>query len=283
MQNAKCKVQKSKMLSSFCIFQFAFFTLHCPEGGDAMKGMIFAAGEGQRLRPVTDKMPKALVRVAGRPMIEYPLLLLRHYGVREVIINLHHLGEQIEAYLGDGAKLGLKITYSKEQELLDTGGGLLKAKPFLRDGTFIVVNTDVLIDLRLADLIDFHRAKKATATLVLRPDELADQYGSMDIDSEGRICRFLQAKPPAAPAGPYNKLMFTGVQILEPKIFDYMATDAGSAKFGTTKDTYPKMLVAGEALYGFRFAGFWQDVGTAERIKDAEEGLARRRVRLHYL
>jgi len=248
-----------------------------------MKAMVFAAGQGERLRPLTVKIPKALVPVAGRPMIEYPLLLLRHYGIREIIINLYHLGEQIEAYLNDGAKLGLKITYSKEQELLDTGGGLLKAKPFLQDGTFIVINTDVLIDLPLADLIDFHRAKKAAATLALRPDPLADQYGSMDIDSEGRICRFLLAKRPAAPAGPYTKLMFTGVQILEPKIFEYMPSDSSSAKFGTTKDIYPKMLLAEEALCGFRFDGFWQDAGTAERIKQVEDQLAKRSIRLHYL
>ena len=248
-----------------------------------MKAMVFAAGQGERLRPLTGKIPKALVPVAGRPMIEYPLLLLRYYGIREVMINLHHLGEQIEAYLGYGDKLGLKITYSKEQELLDTGGGLLKAKPFLQDGTFIVINTDVLIDLPLANLINFHRAKKAAATLALRPDPLADQYGSMDIDSEGRICRFLLAKRPAAPAGPYTKLMFTGVQILEPKIFEYMPSDGSSAKFGTTKDTYPKMLLAGETLCGFRFDGFWQDVGTAERIKQVEDQIAKRSIRLHYL
>ena len=248
-----------------------------------MKAMVFAAGQGERLRPLTDHIPKALVPVAGRPMIEYPLLWLRHYGIREVIINLHHLGEQIEAYLGNGDKLGLKIAYSREQELLDTGGGLLKAKPFLQDGTFLVVNTDVLIDLPLADLIDFHRAKQAAVTLVLRPDPLADQYGSMDTDSDGRICRFLQAKRPGAPAGPHTKLMFTGVQILEPRIFDFMATGAGSAKFGTTKDTYPRMLLAGEALFGFRFDGFWQDVGTPERIKEAEGGLEKRKKWLHYL
>ncbi|MBI2230684.1 MAG: NDP-sugar synthase [Deltaproteobacteria bacterium] len=248
-----------------------------------MKAMVFAAGQGERLRPLTDKTPKALVPVAGRPMIEYPLLLLRHYGIQEVIINLHHLGEQIEAYLNDGAKLGLRIIYSKEQELLDTGGGLLKAKPFLQDGTFIVINTDVLIDLPLAELIDFHRAKKAAATLALRPDELADQYGSIEIDSEGRIYRFLRVKRPTAPAGPCAKLMFTGVQILEPKIFEYMPSDGSFAKFGTTKDTYPRMLLAGEALSGYRFDGFWQDVGSAERIKDAEDVLARGRARLHFL
>src|SRR6266545_724297 len=93
-----------------------------------MKAMVLAAGQGTRLRPLTDNIPKALVPVAGRPMIEYPLLLLRHYGIREIIINLHQFGEQIEKYLGDGKKLGVEITYSDEPELLDTGGGLCKAK-----------------------------------------------------------------------------------------------------------------------------------------------------------
>lgn len=248
-----------------------------------MKAMVFAAGQGERLRPLTEKIPKALVPVAGRPMIEYPLLWLRHYDIREVIINLHHLGDQIEAYLNDGAKLGLNIIYSREQQLLDTGGGLLKAKPFLQDGTFIVINTDVLIDLPLHDLIAYHRAKNATATLVLRSDAMADRYGSLDIDSEGRIVRFLQAMRPGLPTGPCTKLMFTGVQILEPKIFDYMTAHGAAARFGTTKDTYPKMLLAGEALCGFRFDGFWQDVGTAERINEAENGLTAGEKRLHYL
>src|ERR687896_2447880 len=110
-----------------------------------MKAMVLAAGQGTRLRPLTDTQPKALVPVGGRPMIEYCLLLLRHYGIRDIVINLHHLGGQIESHLGNGAQLGLQITYSREPELLDTGGGLLKAKPFLQDGTFVLINTDVLI------------------------------------------------------------------------------------------------------------------------------------------
>jgi len=248
-----------------------------------MKAMVLAAGQGTRLRPITDNLPKALVPVAGRPMIEYPLLLLRHYGIREIIINLHQFGEQIENYLGDGRKLGVEITYSDEPELLDTGGGLLKAKPFLRDGAFIVINTDALIDLNLAEAIAFHKKMSAAATLVLRPDENADQYGSMDVDDRGKICRFLQSKAPIGSSGPIRKLMFTGVQILEPKVFDYMNASGARQKFSTTKETYPKMLLAGEALYGFRFEGFWQDLGTSERIRNAEDNLGLGRVRLHYV
>jgi mannose-1-phosphate guanylyltransferase len=248
-----------------------------------MKAMVFAAGEGQRLRPITDKTPKSLVAVAGRPMIEYPLLLLRHYGINEIIINLHHLGEQVEAHLGDGAKLGVKITYSREPELLDTGGGLLKAKQFLDKETFIVINTDVLIDLPLAEVLAFHRRTKASATLVLRPDARAEQFGSMDVAEDGRICRFLNTTLPGAGSISMSVLMFTGVQVLEPRVFDYMPSPAESEKFSTTKHVYPKMLLHKERLYGFRFEGFWQDLGTVDRIKNAERCLAEGQAKLHYI
>jgi mannose-1-phosphate guanylyltransferase len=249
-----------------------------------MKAMVLAAGQGTRLHPLTEHTPKALVPVAGRPMIEYSLLLLKRYGIREIIINLHHLGDQIESYLGDGKQWGLQITYSKEPELLDTGGGLLKAKRFLQDGTFIVINTDVLIDLALSDLVAFHEKNRAVATLVLRPDPLADQFGSMEIDGDGRIRRFLQTWTAATELSvPTTELMFTGVQVLEPRVFDYMAPDDTLRKFSTTKDTYPRMLLHQERLFGFRFGGFWQDVGTTSRIKEAEDSLAAGKARLHYL
>jgi len=152
-----------------------------------MKAMVLAAGQGTRLRPITDRMPKALVPVAGRPMIEFALLLLRHYGVRDIVINLHHFGGQIEDHLGDGQRFDVKISYSHETELLETGGGLLKAKPFLQQDTFIVINTDALIDVDLAAVLNGHRQNHAAATLVLRPDVDADRYGSIDIGADGRI------------------------------------------------------------------------------------------------
>jgi NDP-sugar pyrophosphorylase family protein len=245
--------------------------------------MVLAAGQGTRLRPTTDNTPKALVAVAGRPMIEYALLLLRHYAIKDIIINLHHFGEQIENRLGDGKSLGLNIRYSREAQLLDTGGGLLKAKSFLQDAPFIVINTDALIDLNLAALIEFHARTNAVATLVLRPDERADEYGSMDIDSSGQICRFLDSKAPHSPRGTTRKLMFTGVQLLDPKVFAYMNEHEAEQKFSTTKHTYPRMLVGGERLFGFLFDGFWQDLGTPERILEAERKLRTGQARLHYI
>jgi len=247
-----------------------------------MKAMVLAAGQGTRLKPVTDRIPKALVPVAGRPMIEFALLLLRHYGVRDIVINLHHFGRQIEDHLGDGQRFDVKISYSHEAELLETGGGLLKAKAFLQQGTFIVINTDALIDVDLAAVLNDHRQNQAVATLVLRPDQDADRYGSIDIGADGRIRRFLDHRSPEQPLGAIRKLMFTGVQILEPRVFDYM--DGGEQrKFSTTKETYPRMLRAGERLFGYSFEGFWQDVGTRERIDEAEHKLKSGQAQLHFL
>ncbi len=251
-----------------------------------MKGMVFAAGYGERLRPLTEKIPKALVPVAGRPVIEYPLLLLRRYGITEVIINLHHLGEKIREHLRDGKRFGLRIAYSEEKELLDTGGGLLRAKPFLADGTFIVINSDVIIDLSLSELLNHHRKNRGIATLVLRPDPQADLYGAIETSADLRIQRFLSHKAPRSEsARALTKYMFTGVQVLEPKVFEHMELEASTSdgRFSITKATYPKMLTQGEALYGFPFHGYWQDLGTAERIKEAEEKLKRGGVKLHYL
>ena len=248
-----------------------------------MKAMVFAAGYGERLRPLTGKIPKALIPVGGRPMIEYPLLLLSHYGIREIIINLHHLGEKIQEHLKDGKKLGLNITYSEEKKLLDTGGGLLKARPFLADGAFLVINSDVIIDLPLTDLLDQHRKRGGIATLVLRSDPQADLYGAIETSADLRIQKLLAHKAPRSEsAGTLTKYMFTGVQVLEPKVFDYMELEDAS-RFSLTRATYARMVTQGEALYGLPFHGYWQDLGTPERITEAEEKLASGAVRLHYL
>ncbi len=158
----------------------------------------------------------------------------------------------------------------------------MKAKEFLQDSTFIVINTDALIDVNLAEVLNYHRQQHAAATLVLRPDADADRFGSIDIGADGRICRFLDHQSKEPPVGAARKLMFTGVQILEPRIFDYM-DGGGLKKFSTTRETYPRMLSAKEQLYGYCFEGFWQDLGTKERIEEAERQLGGGHARLHFL
>jgi NDP-sugar pyrophosphorylase family protein len=137
-----------------------------------------------------------------------------------------------------------------------------------------------LIDLPLEDLIAFHSSHNAVATLVLRPDEKAEEFGAIECGEDGRIHRFLKIDVRTAPVQISKKRMFTGVQIVEPSIFDYMQ---GDSAFSLTRVTYSGLLAAGQPMYGFDYSGFWQDLGAIERIRQAEEKLQRGEVRLHYL
>ncbi|HXG18486.1 MAG TPA: NDP-sugar synthase [Methylomirabilota bacterium] len=243
-----------------------------------MRAMILAAGFGTRLQPLTNTTPKALVPVAGRPLIEYGLLFLRSQGITEVVINLHHLGEKIRAALGDGSLYGLRIIYSPEDPILESGGGIKKAQPLLAGDTFIVLNCDTILDLDLQEVLAFHQRKRAIATLVLRPDPNAAQYGVLAINSSGQIRRIRdQALAVIEPVSPY---MFTGLQILEPRVFAFMPE---LKPFSTTRETYPRLLLAGETLYGFVHSGPWMVVDDAAGMARATQAIVSGQVRLSYL
>ena len=208
--------------------------------------MILAAGEGRRLRPITESVPKALVEVGGRPLIDYPIETLVRAGIRELVVNLHHLGSQIRQYLGDGSRYGVNVSYSAEDPLLDSGGGIAQARPLLKGDTFVTLNADTIVDIDLRAAIAFHDNNRAMATMVLRADSRAQEYGAIGVDNAGRIERFLEHVRPdsdSTPRGHLDMLMYTGVQVLDPQVFNYM-DQAGP--FSITKNTYPAMLAAGE-------------------------------------
>ncbi len=239
--------------------------------------MILAAGLGTRLRPLTLDRPKPLVAVRGRPLIAYNLLLLRRWGVTDVIINLHHRGEALRAALGDGAEFGVRIVYSPEDPLLDTGGAIKNVRPLLGDEDFLVLNGDTIIDLPLDTLAAAHRERGAAATLVLRRDPEQARYGLVEIDDTRRIRRFLGR--PADVGMPLTPYMFAGVHVLSPRVFRSMPE---AAAFSITRETYPAMLAAGEPLYGLPFAGFWRVIDTADDLARAEHALGTD-VALHFL
>lgn len=243
-----------------------------------MRAMILAAGFGTRLRPLTNTVPKALVPVAGRPLIEYGLLFLRSQGITEVVINLHHLGEKIHSTLGDGSLYGMKFHYSPEDPILEAGGGIKKAQPFLDGETFIVINCDTILDLDLSAVLAVHQRTQAAATLVLRPDPDAVRYGLLEIDAEGRIRR-IRGQPAEAPVS-LASYMFTGVQILEPRVFDFMPE---VKPFSTTRGTYPHMIQAGELLQGFVHTGPWMVVDDVTDLARTAQALLSGQVRLSYL
>jgi len=240
--------------------------------------MVLAAGLGTRLRPLTLDRPKPLVAVAGRPLITYNLCLLRRYGVRDVIINLHHRGEVLRAALGDGSAWGLRIQYSPEDPLLETGGAIKNVEDALAsEEDFLVLNGDTIIDLPLDCLIAAHRARAATATLVLRRDPAEERYGVVEIDASERIRRFLGR--PDTTTVPLTPYMFAGVHVLSRQVFRYMPERRA---FSMTRETYPAMLAAGEPLYGFPFGGYWRVIDTVEDLARATADLEAA-PRLHHL
>lgn len=230
--------------------------------------MILAAGLGTRLRPLTDRIPKPLLPIAGRPMIEYTLAWVAAAGIREVMINLHHKGALIREALGSGERFGLAISYSEEPLILGTGGGIKRVEQFFSDGPFLVVNSDVLTGLDPTAVIRAHADRRPVATLVVRRDPHVASYGALGINAAGRILRFLGKGPPTEE--PIEDVMFTGIQVLDPRIFTEIPPD----RFFPITDAYIALVERGEPLAGHLTDAPWLDIGTPERYREAERWVA---------
>jgi len=229
-----------------------------------MQAILLAAGLGTRLRPLTDKLPKPLLPVKGKPLIYYSLELLKKYNITDVIINVHYFADMIKEELGDGSKFGLKIVYSEEKELLETGGGIKYASRFLQgDEPFLVLNSDTLINVDLNELINFHKKKKAVATMVVRKNNSDKHYSIVKLDSKNRI-RDIKGNMGLTGltglTGNVEDYMFAGVQILEPKVLDYLKVEKASVIEGA----YFPLLHENKRIFGFKHDGDWSDVGTVE-------------------
>jgi len=242
-----------------------------------MKAMILAAGLGTRLRPLTEETPKALLPVAGRPLIQYPLLLLKRYGITDIVINLHHHGNKIAAALGDGQDMGLRLHYSWEPTILGTGGGIKQARQLLGGGTFLVMNSDILVDLNLDKVVEFHHRRKSMVSMVVRSDPEAAQYGAIELDAQDRVRKIVGQGSHAA--GALRQFMFTGVHILEPSVFDAIPGQG----FSSITDVYIAMLQRNEKLFGYIMKGAWMDLGTPERYQEANRLLGAGQLKLSYL
>ncbi len=231
-----------------------------------MKAMILAAGVGSRLRPITDTIPKAMIEVGGRPLVDYAVETLVRSGIREAIVNLHHHGHLIREHLGDGSRHGLTLTYSEEDPLLGSGGGIRKARAMLEDEDFATLNADTIIDLDLRKIIPMHRGGSAVATMVLRKDPAMESYGLIRTNSAHRVVQLLDTPVRGGKPGSGEAYMYSGVQLLSPRIFEYMEE---SGPFSITAKTYPAMLQSGEIVMGYPFDGRWITVGTHDELAAA--------------
>ena len=231
--------------------------------------MILAAGIGSRLRPLTDGIPKALVEVGGVPMIERVVRRLAAAGVSAVVVNLFHFGERIAEYLAARGNFGLRIEFSREAELLDTGGGLKNAAWFFDDDRpFFLHNVDVLSDIDLQALLRFHQRAGGLATLAVQRRPSSRQ---LVFDRDGRLCGRVSADGAEwvrGPVGDAERFAFTGIQVIEPAILPRM-TETGA--FPITR-SYLRLAGEGERIVAYRADGsYWQDIGSPEKLERARK------------
>jgi mannose-1-phosphate guanylyltransferase len=233
-----------------------------------MKAMILAAGKGTRVRPITHTIPKPMIPIMQKPVMEFLLELLREHGFTEVMVNVSHLAEEIENYFRDGQRFGVEIAYSFEGRIEDgeligdalgSAGGLKKIQNFQRffDDTFVVLCGDALIDLDLSEAVRRHREKGALASLITKrvPKEQVSSYGVVVTDSDGRV-RSFQEKPELADAA--SDMINTGIYIFEPEVLDYVPSDV---PFDIGSDLFPKLVEAGASFYALPMEFEWVDIG----------------------
>jgi NDP-sugar pyrophosphorylase family protein len=236
--------------------------------------MILAGGLSTRLYPLTRQVPKPLVPIAGEPNTAHIMRYLRSFGIDDIAINVHYLASAIEQRFGDGSAYGVHLHYLHEPELLGSAGAVKQMESFF-DDTFVVVGCDDLTDLKLDEVVAFHKSSKALATIALVPAADVTQYGVVVVDGSGRIVEF-QEKP--ARGTEKSKLVNTGIYVFEPSIFEWIP--AGTFwDFG--KNVFPALQETKSAFYGLEMPdAYWCDIGTPAEYRRATNDVLRGRVRL---
>jgi mannose-1-phosphate guanylyltransferase len=235
-----------------------------------MKAMLLAAGLGTRLRPLTYELPKPMVPILGRPVMEHIMRLLARHEFDDVIANLHYFPDLIRDTFGDGSRQGIKMVYSYEPELLGTAGGVRNARDHFGGETFLVISGDALTDIDLTKFYEAHKEKGGIATLALKYVDDPSELGVVIVNDEGRIQGF-QEKP--APGEELSNLGSCGIYMFEPEIFDYFPE---TEFVDWAQDVYPTLLEQDVPFYGHEIAEYWNDVGSLEEYRqgnfDALEG-----------
>jgi len=238
-----------------------------------MKAMILAAGLGTRLRPLTDDRPKALVEIAGRTLLEITLTRLRTFGVRDVIINAHHFADMIVEYLKTNRDFGMRIEISREEVLLDTGGGLKKAAWFFlensSDEPFILHNVDVLSAIDLERMVRFHAENQALATLAVQERD-ASRY--LLFDEQFQLCgrRSSEKTEMARPAATTQARGFCGIHVISPRIFSLMTEN----DVFSIIPCYLRLAAQERKILGFRADEYyWRDLGKPDNVLQAAQDL----------
>ncbi len=219
-----------------------------------MKAVVMAGGEGSRLRPLTIRRPKPMVPIAGKPVMEHILNLLKRHGITEVVVTVQYLASNIEDYFGNGSQLGMRISYSREDVPLGTAGSVKNAEDLLTE-PFMVISGDALTDFNLTEIIEYHNSKKSLATLTLAHVHNPLEFGVIITNEDGHISQFLE-KPSWGEV--FSDTINTGIYVLDPQIFGYFEKDK---PYDFSQELFPYMLKRGDPIYGYVSSGYWCDVG----------------------
>lgn len=239
-----------------------------------MKAVVMAGGEGSRLRPLTSRCPKPLVPVAGTPVIEHILRLLRDHGIRQVVVTLAYLGADVRNRLGDGSELDMEIEYVVEDRPLGTAGSVRNAASLL-DDTFLVISGDAMTDLDLTSVIYRHREREALASIVLHQVPNPLDYGVVITDPRGNVQRFVE-KPSWGEV--FSDHANTGIYVIEPQVLERIKPDEPA---DWSQDVFPLMLKRRARLYGIVVDDYWCDIGSVQSYMQANWDVLDGRVRCH--
>ena len=247
-----------------------------------MKAVILAAGFGTRLWPLTEDRTKPAIPFLNQSLISYSVEYLASFGIRDIIVNLHHQPDSIRRVLGDGSKLGVRIQYSHEEEILGTSGALDRVRNDLEDDDFVVINGKIVTTIDLNAAVAAHREQNSIATLILKENAAREHFSMVEIDHNFRITRFAGFPEPMAneafiaeatvsnPGGGVKienaPLMFTGIQVLSPRILDYIPRNKFSH---STIHVYPRAMEEGEVVSAHVSDGDWYEMSTLDRYFQA--------------
>jgi mannose-1-phosphate guanylyltransferase / phosphomannomutase len=227
-----------------------------------MKAVVMAGGEGSRLRPLTIERPKPMVPIVNKTVMGHILDLLKRHGITDIVVTVQYLANEIQDAFGDGEGYGVNIEYSLEDTPLGTGGSVKNAQELLND-TFLVISGDAMTDLDLTSIINFHRERKAMATLTLYRVPNPLEYGVVILDDSGHVRQF-QEKPSWGEV--FSDTINTGIYVLEPQTLDYFSK---GKTFDFSQDLFPLMLKNGDPIYGYVASGYWTDVGSIQEYMRA--------------
>lgn len=229
-------------------------------GSTISKALILAGGQGTKMRPFTYEMPKTMIPVHSKPILEYTIQLLKENGIRDIYIAIDYLGNKIMDYFKDGQQFNVKISYIKSDSPCGTAGALLSAKKYLKNDIFLLMHSDILLDIDLVDMIDFSQEENDILTMALTSIDDPSLYGSVRLRG-AKVVQF-DEKPKLNHS--VSRLINAGVYVVKPDIFQYIDIKKGSLE----KEIFPK-LVKDQTISGYHFAGHWYDISTPKNYERA--------------